>query len=108
MTKEFFEEVMRIPSCSRHEDMMQEFLLDWAKKNGCSAKKDGKGNVYMEKGSGIRPCLINHIDTVHTDQEKMVKEHVFKEIVWNGDHVTAVNPLTKKQTGLGMDNQGGA
>lgn len=112
MTKEFFEEVMRIPSCSRHEDMMQEFLLDWAKKNGCSAKKDGKGNIYITKGhvsSGhYFPVLCNHIDTVHTDQEEMVKEHVFKEIVWKGDHVTAVNPLTQKQTGLGMDNQGGA
>ena len=112
MTKEFFEEVMRIPSCSRHEDMMQEFLLDWAKKHGCSAKKDGKGNIYITKGhvsSGhYFPVLCNHIDTVHTDQEEMVKEHVFKEIVWKGDHVTAVNPLTGKQTGLGMDNQGGA
>lgn len=108
MTKEFFEEVMRIPSCSRHEDMMIEYLLEWGKKHGCNTKKDSKGNVYMEKGSGIRPCLINHIDTVHRDQEEMVDKKIFKEIVWNGDHVTAVNPLTKKQTGLGMDNQGGA
>ena len=35
MTKEFFEEVMRIPSCSSHEDMMQEYILDWASKHGC-------------------------------------------------------------------------
>lgn len=108
MTKEFFEEVMRIPSCSRHEDMMIEYLLEWGKSHGCRTKKDGKGNVYMEKGSGLRPCLINHIDTVHTDQKEMVEEKVYKEIVWKGDHVTAVNPLTQKQTGLGMDNQGGA
>ena len=108
MTKEFFEEVMRIPSCSRHEDMMIEYLLEWGKSHGCRTKKDGKGNVYIEKGSGLRPCLINHIDTVHTDQKEMVEEKVYKEIVWKGDHVTAVNPLTQKQTGLGMDNQGGA
>ena len=108
MTKEFFEEVMRIPSCSRHEDMMIEYLLEWGKKHGCRTKKDGKGNVYMEKGSGLRPALCNHVDTVHTDQKEMVEEKVYKEIVWKGDHVTAVNPLTQKQTGLGMDNQGGA
>ena len=112
MTKEFFEEVMRIPSCSKHEDMMQEFLMNWGKAHGCSVKKDGKGNVYLTKGkppSGhYYPTLCNHVDTVHTDQEEMVKEKVCKEIVWKGDHVTAVNPLTQKQTGLGMDNQGGA
>lgn len=108
MTKEFFESVLRIPSVSRHEDMMIEFLMDWGPKHGCKTKKDAKGNVYMEKGSGIRPTLVNHVDTVHDDQKDMVKQRVFKEIVWEGDHVTAMNPLTGKQTGLGMDNQGGA
>lgn len=108
MTKEFFEEVMRIPSVSKHEDMMIEFLMDWGSKHGCKTRKDGKGNVYMEKGSGIRPTLCNHVDTVHNDQKEMVEQKVYKEIVWDGDHVTAKNPLTGKQTGLGMDNQGGA
>lgn len=108
MTKEFFEEVMRIPSCSRHEDMMIDFLLAWGKSHGCKTKKDSKGNVYLEKGSGIRPALINHIDTVHRDQKEMIEKGVYKEIIWEGDHVTAKNPLTEKQTGLGMDNQGGA
>jgi len=103
MTKDFFEEVMRVPTCSRHEDMMQEFLLEWAKKHGCSAKKDGKGNILMTKGSPgqgqFYPAFINHIDTVHHDQEEMVKQHVFKEIVWEGDKVTAVNPLLPKRGG---------
>lgn len=112
MTKDFFESVMCIPSCSKYEDMMQEFLMNWGKAHGCSVKKDSKGNIYLTKGkppSGhYYPTLCNHVDTVHTDQEEMVKEHVYKEIIWKGDHVTAVNPLTQKQTGLGMDNQGGA
>lgn len=103
MTKEFFEEVMRVPSCSRHEDMMQEFLLEWAKKHGCSAKKDGKGNILMTKGSPgqgqFYPAFINHVDTVHSDQIEMVKQHVYKEIVWDGDKVTAVNPLLPKHGG---------
>ena len=108
MTKEFFEEFMQLPSCSKHEDMVQEFLLEWGKAHGCKTKKDAKGNIYLEKGSGIRPCLINHIDTVHSDQKELVKQKMMKKIIWNGDHVTAENPLTGKQTGLGMDNQGGA
>lgn len=108
MTKKFFEEVMRIPSVSQHEGMMIEFLMDWGPKHGCKTTKDAKGNVYMEKGSAKHPVgCINHTDTVHDDQKAMVEQKVYKEIVWKGDKVEAVNPLTKKQTGLGMDNQGG-
>lgn len=105
MTKEFFEEVMRVPTCSRHEDMMQEFLLDWASKHGYSAKKDGKGNILMSKGQTgpgkYAVGLINHVDTVHHDQEEMVKQHVYKELVWEGDKVTAINPLLPKRGGSG-------
>jgi hypothetical protein len=104
MTKEFFEEVMRIPSCSGHEDMMQEFLLSWASKHGCTAKKDGKGNILMTKGKpppGHYYCgMCNHVDTVHSDQIEMVKQHVYKEIVWEGDKVTAINPLLPKHGGF--------
>lgn len=104
MTKEFFEAVMRIPTCSRHEDMMQEFLLEWAGKHGYSAKKDSKGNILMSKGQTgpgkYAVGLINHIDSVHSDQIEMVKQHVYKEIVWNGDKVTAINPLLPKRGGF--------
>lgn len=105
MTKEFFESVMRIPSVSRHEDMMQEFLMEWGKTHGCSVKKDSKGNIYLTKGKpppGHYYCgMCNHVDTVHSDQIEMVKQHVFKEIVWEGDKVTAVNPLLPKRGGSG-------
>ena len=108
MTKEFFEEFMQLPSCSKHEDMVQDFLMEWGKAHGCKTKRDGKGNIYLEKGSGLRPALIDHIDTVHHDQLELIEKKMCKKVVWNGDHVTAENPLTGKQTGLGMDNQGGA
>lgn len=102
MTKEFFEEIMRIPSCSGHEDMMQEYLLGWARKHGCRAKKDGKGNILMVKGKPptgqFYPGFVNHCDTVHHDQEEMVRQKVFKEIIWDGDEVTAINPLLPKET----------
>ena len=105
MTKEQFESVLRVPTCSRHEDMMQEFLLDWAGKHGYSAKKDSKGNILMSKGQTgpgkYAVGLINHIDTVHHDQEEMVKQHVYKEIVWEGDKVTAINPLLPKRSSSG-------
>lgn len=104
MTKNQFEAVMRIPTCSKHEDMMQEFLLEWAGKHGYSAKKDGKGNILMSKGQTgpgkYAVGLINHIDSVHNDQIEMVKQRVYKEIVWEGDKVTAINPLLPKRGGF--------
>lgn len=104
MQKSEFEAVMRIPTCSRHEDMMQEFLLEWAGKHGYSAKKDGKGNILMSKGQTgpgkYAVGLINHVDSVHSDQIEMVKQHVYKEIVWEGDKVTAINPLLPKHGGF--------
>ena len=104
MTKNQFEEVLRVPTCSRHEDMMQEFLLEWASKHGCSAKKDGKGNILMVKGKPpagqFYPAFVNHCDTIHSDQIEMDKQHVYKEIVWEGDKVTAINPLLPKHGGF--------
>jgi hypothetical protein len=100
MTREFFEEVMRIPSYSRHEGMMIEYITAWGKSHGCTVKTDGKKNVYLTKGkpgSGqFYPAFINHMDTVHHDQQKMVEQKVYKQIVWEGDKVTAVNPLESK------------
>ena len=89
---------------------MQEFLLEWAKKHGCSAKKDGKGNILMVKGKPpagqFYPAFVNHVDTVHHDQEEMVKQHVYKEIVWEGDKVTAINPLLPKNRGYSAGRYG--
>ena len=108
MTRKHFETVMQIPSCTGHEDMMIDFLLDWAKQHGVKAHKDSKGNVFMEKGSGkFRPALCNHIDTVHHNQLDLINSKTFKKIIWEGDTVKAENPITNKQTGLGMDDLGG-
>ena len=44
------------------------------------------------------------MDTVHHDQEEMVRKRVFKEIVWNGDDVTAINPLLPKETKISSNS----
>lgn len=102
MTKEFFEEVMRIPTSSGHEEMMIEYIKEWGSKNGCSVKQDGKKNVYLIKGAPptghYYPAFINHMDTVHHNQDEMVVQKIYKEIVWEGDKVIAYNPLRKNNT----------
>ena len=53
MTKEFIKEVMSIPSCSGHEQMMRSYVLDFAAAHGIGARTDAKGNVRNTSASPI-------------------------------------------------------
>ena len=53
MTKEFIKEVMSIPSCSGHEQMMRSYVLDFAAARGIGTLTDAKGNVYLTKGAPL-------------------------------------------------------
>lgn len=47
-TLDLFEQISAIPRCSKHEEKIGAFLLDWAGKNGLQAKKDKVGNVLIK------------------------------------------------------------
>ena len=47
-TLDLFEAISAIPRCSKHEEKIGAFLLDWAGKNGLQAKKDKVGNVLIK------------------------------------------------------------
>ena len=65
-----FEEISRIPRCSKKEQGVQEYLEGWAASNGVGFRKDGTGNVllFREAASGCEgyPTLIlqGHQDMV--------------------------------------------
>jgi dipeptidase D len=44
-----FEEISRIPRCSKKEDQVQEYLESWASEKGISFKKDETGNVLLTR-----------------------------------------------------------
>ncbi len=44
---DLFERISAIPRCSKHEEKIGAFLLDWAKKNGLQSKQDKIGNVLI-------------------------------------------------------------
>ena len=46
-----FEEISAIPRCSKHEEKIGAFLLDWAEKNGLQAKT-GQGRQRADQGPG--------------------------------------------------------
>lgn len=76
MRRKLLKEILSIPSCSRHEGDVRNFLIDWAKENGIDYRVDKYGNVFMKKGTppegGAYPCVVAHMDTVHSDQKQMV------------------------------------
>ena len=65
-----FEEISRIPRCSKKEQRVQEYLESWAAGNGVGFSKDGTGNVllFREAAPGCEgyPTLIlqGHQDMV--------------------------------------------
>jgi len=47
-TLDLFEKISAIPRCSKHEEKIGAFLLDWAEKNGLQGQQDKVGNVLIK------------------------------------------------------------
>ncbi len=47
-TLDLFEKISAIPRCSKHEEKIAAFLLEWAETNGLQSKKDKVGNVLIK------------------------------------------------------------
>jgi dipeptidase D len=67
---DLFERISAIPRCSKHEEKIGAFLLDWAEKNRLQAQKDKVGNVVIrvpaspgyEKAGAV--VIQGHMDMV--------------------------------------------
>ncbi|WP_456408018.1 aminoacyl-histidine dipeptidase [Caldithrix abyssi] len=62
--------ISQIPRCSKHEEQLRDFLIQFAKEHGCTYKVDDVGNLVIKKpaspGMEDRPgCVIQgHMDMV--------------------------------------------
>lgn len=103
MNEKFLKNILKIPTCSGHEDFLVECIERWCKTVGIQCHKDGSGNLFLKKGSANKfyPCCTSHLDTVFHDQEKLVKEKKFLEVVKEGDKFLC------KDTGIGTDCKSG-
>jgi dipeptidase D len=103
---DLFERISAIPRCSKHEEKIGAFLLDWAGKNGLKARKDKVGNVlikvpatpgYEKSGSVV---IQGHMDMVC--EKTADSPHDFDKdpirFVFEGDWLKA------DHTTLGADN----
>ena len=74
--KSFLKRVLAIPSYSRREERMRDYILAFARRRGIVATIDNVRNVYLTKGKIGRgeyvPCFVNHIDTMQKPQRAYV------------------------------------
>ncbi len=111
MNKEFLKEVLSIPSYSTQETLMREFIKKFAIDNGISYHIDKKGNIYLTKGlieeNEYYPCVVSHIDTVHSKHSLLIQENRRLRIEEFQDMLIALHPDTNIQTGIGGDDKCG-
>jgi dipeptidase D len=66
----YFEEISQIPRCSKHEDKIRQYLIDFAKHHKLNYKTDKAGNVVITKpatpGMEKKPIVVlqSHMDMV--------------------------------------------
>ncbi len=101
-----FDEIGKIPHCSKHEEKIREYILDFAKNHNLTSKTDKTGNVVIYKpasqGMEDKPVVIlqGHMDMV-CEKNSDVNHDFSKDPIKlkiNGDILTADG------TTLGADN----
>jgi dipeptidase D len=101
-----FEEVSKIPRCSKHEEKIQEYIIAFAKEHDLKYKVDDTGNVVIKKpadnGMENKPIVIlqGHMDMV-CEKNSDVTFDFSKDAI---QLVKKDDILTAKGTTLGADN----
>jgi dipeptidase D len=106
---ELFEQISRIPRCSKNEAKLQDWMEKWAKENGVGFKKDEVGNVLLTRkaatGFGSVPSLLLQAHQDMVCEKTPESGHKFGSdpipLVVKGNSVEAYN------TSLGADNGAG-
>ncbi|MEN8153210.1 MAG: aminoacyl-histidine dipeptidase [Acidobacteriota bacterium] len=102
----WFEEISKIPRCSKSEDQIVSWLIDWAKKGNYEYKTDSVNNLLIKipatKGFENSPVTViqGHLDMVC--EKTPDSDHDFSKdpikLVYDGEWLTA------DKTTLGADN----
>jgi di/tripeptidase len=110
-------EILSIPSCFAHEDLIKEFLVSYGTKNSFIVSTDKKGNVYFTKGELLEgefyPCVSAHLDSVftkshnETDYTELIYKGLRKDIIEENGVLKAFHPVTKERIGLAADDLAG-
>jgi dipeptidase D len=105
-----FDEIRKIPRCSKHEEKISEYVVNFAKKHNLKYKVDKIGNIIickaatkdMEKKPGV--ILQGHLDMV-CEKNSDIKFDFSKDPIQlklNGDVLTAVGTTLGADNGIGL------
>lgn len=112
MNKERLVDLLSVPTFSTREELMRNYLINYAEENDVDYHVDEKGNIYFVKGEINEgenyPCVVSHIDTVHRNQLNLIDNNIRLTIVEPfDDFLIAIDPTNVKQTGIGGDDKCG-
>jgi dipeptidase D len=105
-----FDEIRKIPRCSKHEEKIREHIIDFAKQHNLKLKTDKTGNVVISKpaSSGMegKPTVIlqGHMDMVcekNSDVEFDFANDPIK-LILEGDMLTADGTTLGADNGIGL------
>jgi dipeptidase D len=105
-----FDQITKIPRCSKHEEKIREYILGFAKKNNLKTKTDKSGNVVIikpaSKGMEKKPTVIlqGHLDMVCEKNSDVVfdfsKDPI--KLKLKGDILTADGTTLGADNGIGL------
>lgn len=101
-TFEIFEEILKIPRPSGHEEKIADFLVDFAKERNLEFFRDSFNNVLINKNNNSDRTIIlqGHIDMVCDCADNAIKDFASEPIRWKIE-----NGFYKgDNTTLGADN----
>ena len=105
-----FDEIRKIPRCSKHEEKISEYLLNFAKNQGLKSKTDKIGNIVITKaantGMGNKPTVVlqSHMDMV-CEKNSDIKHDFLKDPIKlkiEGDALFADGTTLGADNGIGM------
>ena len=98
-------EVLSVPTHSRQEDLMIEYLERVLLEKGYEYKKDFMNNIYVTKGQSENfPCFVAHTDTVHSVNLNLKVVQLEEN---NQTILTGIDSNTYKPSGIGGDDKCG-
>lgn len=106
---QFLKSVLEIPSYTGYEQMMKDYVINFAEKEKISFYEDTKGNLYLTKGSvgqgEFFPCMTAHLDNVQTWQVDYVVQK--KLLPLQIDQTSKKTIINCSGGGVGADDKTG-
>ena len=97
-------DLYKVHSPSRHEEPMRRFLKKYIGQiEGARVEEDKTGNLLVTKGlSETYPCIVAHMDEVHT-----VRPKKFKVVVYKDNYILGGDAEILRPCGIGADDKNG-